>query len=364
MADMQYGGWYNNPAAGGANQRYWGAQGWTTGAEPGGSGGGSSGGGGQSYEDIYKKAQALVPQVDTSALEGVAADVKTHAQTNYDNINAQIPLTRNVYQNVADQLDYQYGKQSAAVNAQGVADVGQQTDQAAQSGFSTTGGYEASMLRAVKSSYNNQITDLLNQYGLQREAIANDEEKSVAVLTQQASQALLDGDTARANILTSIAQIKQGNQAAIATVAGQFSGYVDAQAKNALTAESNRTAQFNADTSRITALKPAAGSGDGANTSVLAALVAKLQAQADAAAGGGSTAPAKAKATDNFAAQADSLLAPTGNTYAALQQKNKDLQFNMSLSDSLKGVKYTSPAAANPNSLQLSGSNSNVFVGH
>jgi esterase/lipase len=43
--NMQYGGWYDNPAAGGKNMRFWGDKGWTDGAEPGGaapSGGGSA----------------------------------------------------------------------------------------------------------------------------------------------------------------------------------------------------------------------------------------------------------------------------------------------------------------------------------
>src|SRR5260370_659260 len=55
---MEFGGWYNNPDAGGKNMRWWGNYGWTNGEDPTGGrgpnsspsqnsgGGGSSGGGG------------------------------------------------------------------------------------------------------------------------------------------------------------------------------------------------------------------------------------------------------------------------------------------------------------------------------
>lgn len=280
MADMQIGGWYNNPAAGGANQRYWGGSTWTTGADPTASGG-SSNSGTQSYGDIYKNAASLVTPVDTSALEGVAGDIQTDSKANYQNILDQIPLTRNVYTDLANQLDQTYQKQSSAVNAQGVADVGQQTDTAAQSGFATTGGYEASMLRAVKTSYNNQITDLLNQYGLQRTSIADDEAKSVGELTQQASEALLSGDTARASVLTSIAQIKQGNQAAIATVAGQSADFADAQAKNKIAQQGADAATENANTAQLSAQNTASGGSGDASSSVLSALATKLLQQSN-----------------------------------------------------------------------------------
>jgi hypothetical protein len=60
MADMQFGGWYNNPAQGGSNMRYWGDYGWTTGSDP--TQGGGGGGQDNSVDSILNSAISSITQ--------------------------------------------------------------------------------------------------------------------------------------------------------------------------------------------------------------------------------------------------------------------------------------------------------------
>lgn len=229
--NVPFGGWGPNPNAGGKIQRYWGGNVWTSGEDPTGgkgvnwqSAGASSTpdttpAGGVDWAAAYKAAQSLVPTVDTSSLEGAAQNIQAGAQTIAESYKAQVPTVQNIYSNLAQQLTESQKTDTASIQKKGTQAAATQDVSAAASGFSTTSGYEAAVKASMQQDVQNALDKTSKQYGLQQDALIQEEAKDIETLTTEAAQALSQGNKDFATLTYQIISLKQQNETLLTNAA-------------------------------------------------------------------------------------------------------------------------------------------------
>jgi hypothetical protein len=183
-SNMQIGGWYNNPAAGGANQRYWGNGTWTTGSDPtsGGSNNNNNNGGnsGVSSSDpsteINPVYQSMIDELGRQGTEySTSADTQkantekdwTEGNTNINNENADL-LSNIALQEEKTNKGAQSGYSEAlrafnALKQQGASKYGQ-----GSSVGQAIGELTGQQFLRTTGEARGQVTDALNQLGLEK----------------------------------------------------------------------------------------------------------------------------------------------------------------------------------------------------
>ena len=183
--NMQIGGWYNNPSAGGQNMRYWGDKGWTSGSDPTQGGNSNNNVTNPQVAGPSNEMNALIDNAYSSTLDaygGVEKMYKEQATEANKGIDEQAALSKSAYQNALDQAKGVYSTQKEDLNAEqlGMKSAGiRQYNAMQQQGMSTYGR---------GSSVGGALSELVSQEYLRTQGDLNQKYVGAVKVIQKAEQ--------------------------------------------------------------------------------------------------------------------------------------------------------------------------------
>lgn len=166
----------------------------------------------QDFSDIYRSLEGVLNQGNARTERELAeakSGIFSAAQAKSNAILGLAPTIRDIYSNLADQLEMQSDREFKAQERTNTRQSAEQTQQAAISGFETGSGYEAAIMRGIEREQGEILGAITEKWGLKQEQLASEQLKDLKTLEVEAADALLQGRRDVAAIIGQIATIRQ-----------------------------------------------------------------------------------------------------------------------------------------------------------
>ncbi|MEM5799900.1 MAG: hypothetical protein QXZ43_04530 [Candidatus Aenigmatarchaeota archaeon] len=169
------------------------------------------------YQNIVNQLKSTWQSPDTSKLNELSS--KINPEEAKSKRLELIPIVSDIYDKLAQRLEKRFATEKARVETEKKWEQGKQAQAAAASGFSSSEGFDAALVRNIGKAYNQKIEDLTEQEGIEQDKLKAEKIKDIKEIEAEAAEAALKGYTLLADINYKIANLKQQQDTLIAQAA-------------------------------------------------------------------------------------------------------------------------------------------------
>lgn len=169
------------------------------------------------YQNIVNQLKSTWQSPDTSKLDELFSKINPEEAKNKR--LELIPIVEDIYDKLAQKLEKRFATEKARVETEKKWEQGKQAQAAAASGFSSSEGFDAALVRNIGKAYNQKIEDLTEQEGIEQDKLKAEKVKDIKQIQAEAEDAALKGYTLLADINYKIAGLKQQQDTLIAQAA-------------------------------------------------------------------------------------------------------------------------------------------------
>lgn len=169
------------------------------------------------YQNIVNQLKSTWQSPDTSKLDELSSKINPEEAKNKR--LELIPIVEDIYDKLAQKLEKRFATEKARVETEKKWEQGKQAQAAAASGFSSSEGFDAALVRNIGKAYNQKIEDLTEQEGIEQDKLKAEKVKDIKQIQAEAEDAALKGYTLLADINYKIAGLKQQQDTLIAQAA-------------------------------------------------------------------------------------------------------------------------------------------------